>query len=68
MNTQEIEKARTEVKAIDLGTTKRTFQGQKQYLGRLLNSIDTPSKFDISEEADLYYYAKEVYTFVSNNY
>jgi hypothetical protein len=68
MNTQEMEKAAKEVRAIDLGTTTRTFQGQKQYLGRLLNNMEEPHKFDTSDYAMFYAYVKQTYIFVSNNY
>jgi len=65
---ENLEQIREEVKAIDLGTTTRTSQGQKQYLGRLLNQMDEPHKFDTSDYAMLYSYIKETYIFVTNNY
>lgn len=62
MNLTEIKK---ELIAIDKATSKRTLQGCKQYVGRFINKYTeahgTPHKFDMSDEAMIYFYALDVY-------
>ena len=62
MNLQEIKK---ELIAIDKATSSRTLQGCKQYVARFINKYvnkyGEPNKFDMSDEAMIYFYALSVY-------
>lgn len=56
---------KNELILIDKAESKRTLQGQKQYVGRFINKYENengrPSKMDMSDEAGLFWYAIAVY-------